>query len=405
MRAALLAAAALLAWPAGAHAAPALAPVGSFDSPVHVAAPPGDPARLFVVEQGGRVQLVKAGAKQAQPYADLGTEVLAGGERGLLSIAFPPDYAVSGLAYVYLTAAGGEIQIRELQRSANPDRAVAGPGRVVLAIPHTEAGNHNGGQLAFGPGRDALRGRRRRRERQRHAGLGRREPRLAARQDPAHRPAPGRRAALHRAGRQPVRHAGVGIRAAQPVALLVRSRDGRPARRRRRPGRARGDRRDRAGRRLRLALLGGDHPHPVESEQPQLGPAVPGRDAPYGADPRARPRRRLLLDHRRRGRARSRCADPRRALSVRRLLRSPACARRCRTAAGHAPSQGSASARCRRSGRMPAAASTSCRSPGRSAGCRTARRRRAARRGRRSRRPHPRPRRRAPPTCARAGSA
>ena len=96
MRAALLAAVALLAWPAAAHAAPALAPVGSFDSPVHVAAPPGDPTRLFVVEQGGRVQLVKAGAKQAQPYADLGTEVLAGGERGLLSIAFPPDYAASG---------------------------------------------------------------------------------------------------------------------------------------------------------------------------------------------------------------------------------------------------------------------------------------------------------------------
>ena len=151
MRAALLAAVALIAWPAGAHAAPALAPVGSFDSPVHVAGPPGDPTRLFVVEQGGRVQLVKGGAKQAQPYADLGTEVLAGGERGLLSIAFPPDYAASGLAYVYLTAAGGVIQIRELQRSPNPDRAVAGPGRVVLAIPHTEAGNHNGGQLAFGP--------------------------------------------------------------------------------------------------------------------------------------------------------------------------------------------------------------------------------------------------------------
>ena len=71
---------------------------------MHVAAPPGDPTRLFVVEQGGRVQLVKGGAKQAQPFADLGTEVLAGGERGLLSIAFPPDYAASGLAYVYLTA-------------------------------------------------------------------------------------------------------------------------------------------------------------------------------------------------------------------------------------------------------------------------------------------------------------
>jgi hypothetical protein len=68
-------------------------------------------------------------------------------------MAFAPDYESSGLAYVFLTAESpaGELQIRELHRSADPDRAEPGPGRLVLAVPHSQASNHNGGQLAFGP--------------------------------------------------------------------------------------------------------------------------------------------------------------------------------------------------------------------------------------------------------------
>src|SRR4051794_40266538 len=95
---------AALALPAAAAAAPELKPVGSFTVPVHAAAPPGDEHRLFVVEQAGVVRLVRDGTPQPTPFLDISSEVEAGGERGLLSIAFPPDYATSGLFYVYLTA-------------------------------------------------------------------------------------------------------------------------------------------------------------------------------------------------------------------------------------------------------------------------------------------------------------
>jgi glucose/arabinose dehydrogenase len=152
MRAALLAALLLLALPAGAAAAPQLVPVGNFAAPVAIAAPPGDASRVFVVEQGGIVRLIKDGAVVGAPFADLTAAVhVGGGEEGLLGLAFPPDYATSGLAYVFLVGAGGAaLEIRELQRAADPDRAVPGAGRLVLSVAHTQASNHNGGQLAFG---------------------------------------------------------------------------------------------------------------------------------------------------------------------------------------------------------------------------------------------------------------
>ncbi len=138
--------------PASAHAAPQLDRIGSFDSPVYVASPPGD-ARLFVVERGGTIRIVgKDGAARAQPFADLRANTTTDGERGLLSIAFPPDHAQSGLAYVYLTAPDGDLQIRELRRSAgDPNRAEPGAGRLVIGQAHAQFSNHNGGQVAFGP--------------------------------------------------------------------------------------------------------------------------------------------------------------------------------------------------------------------------------------------------------------
>jgi hypothetical protein len=80
-------------------------------------------------------------------------------ERGLLSIAFAPDYASSGRFYVYLTARAdaattatpGELQVREYRRSADPDVADPASGRLLLSVRHDQAGNHNGGQLQFGP--------------------------------------------------------------------------------------------------------------------------------------------------------------------------------------------------------------------------------------------------------------
>jgi hypothetical protein len=129
-----------------------LVPVGSFVAPIYVAAPPGDGERVFVVEQDGRIKLVRNGLTLATDFLDLTTLVLSGGERGLFSMAFPPDYAASGRFYVYYTARSpvGALTIAEYQRSANPD--VADPsGRILLSIPHSTYGNHNGGQLQFGP--------------------------------------------------------------------------------------------------------------------------------------------------------------------------------------------------------------------------------------------------------------
>src|SRR5829696_1612102 len=145
----LLLVVAALAAPATAQAAPSLAKVGDFASPTHVTSPPGDP-RLFVVEQAGRVKVVSGGATKT--FLDISAITnTSGSERGLLSIAFPPDYATSGLSYVYLTGAGGALQVYEHHVSADPDAADPASRRLVISIPHTEAANHNGGQLAFGP--------------------------------------------------------------------------------------------------------------------------------------------------------------------------------------------------------------------------------------------------------------
>lgn len=140
----LLAVVALLATPAGAAAAPSLQPVGTFADPVHIAGPPGDPARLFVVEKAGRVQLVVDGQRRPVPFLDVAATVDDTGERGLLSIAFPHDYATSGLFHVFRTVADGTLVIAEGRRSAaNPE--AADPGlRPLFSVPHPGASNHNG---------------------------------------------------------------------------------------------------------------------------------------------------------------------------------------------------------------------------------------------------------------------
>jgi glucose/arabinose dehydrogenase len=114
--------------------------IGSFNSPVYLTAPPGDKRRLFVVEQQGTIIEVRDGKKIGKPFLDIRSQVQAGGERGLLSMAFAPDYAKSKLFYVYYTGGDGDIHIQEF-----PTR------RELLRIEHSTYPNHNGGQLEFGP--------------------------------------------------------------------------------------------------------------------------------------------------------------------------------------------------------------------------------------------------------------
>ena len=139
--------------PSVAGAAPVtLAKVGDFSAPVYVTAPLGDTSRVFVVERGGTIRLVKDGA--ISTFLDLTPSVLSGSERGLLSMAFDLDYATNGLFYVYYTARTptGQLTIEEHRRDpANPDRADPSYARALVTIPHDQQANHNGGQLQFGP--------------------------------------------------------------------------------------------------------------------------------------------------------------------------------------------------------------------------------------------------------------
>ena len=117
-------------------------------SPVYVTSAPGD-KRLFVVEQEGTIRTVSKGKVSGKAYADIRGAVTAGGERGLLSVAFHPKFATNGKLYVYFTNRSGNEEIWELR--ARKGAASIRPGhRKVLEIADTE-GNHNGGQLQFGP--------------------------------------------------------------------------------------------------------------------------------------------------------------------------------------------------------------------------------------------------------------
>ncbi len=139
--------------PAAGGAGPAvrLVRVGSFAQPVALAAPPDDPSRLFVVEQGGRVRVVHDGRTLPAPFLDVSRLVTSGGEQGLLGMAFAPDYARSRRFYVHYSDRDGDNRVVEY-RAAGDDRADPASARVVLTAPGLEA-NHNGGQLAFGPDR------------------------------------------------------------------------------------------------------------------------------------------------------------------------------------------------------------------------------------------------------------
>jgi glucose/arabinose dehydrogenase len=132
-----------------------LVKVGSFHQPAYVTGAPGDPHRVFVVQRTGQVMLMLNGHRQARPFLDVGKSVNSGGEeQGLLGLAFPANYARSGLFYVDYTIAGDNIKVVQYKRSFNADIANPASARVVLTIDHPNYTNHNGGQLAFGPDGD-----------------------------------------------------------------------------------------------------------------------------------------------------------------------------------------------------------------------------------------------------------
>jgi glucose/sorbosone dehydrogenase len=133
-------------------AAVALVPVlAGLSSPAFVTHAGDGSQRLFVAELGGDIVVRQPGASKATIFLDIRGKVMAGGERGLLGLAFHPQFPANGRFFVCYTRAGdGAIVIAEYK--ASPDANVADPSeRILLTIPHPTNANHNGGMLAFGP--------------------------------------------------------------------------------------------------------------------------------------------------------------------------------------------------------------------------------------------------------------
>ncbi len=125
--------------------------LSGLDTPVQLTHAGDGSGRLFVVEQRGRVLVVREGVLEPEPFLDIRERVSCCGERGLLSVAFPPGYAEKGHFYVNYTDLSGGTVVARFSVSEDPDAADASSEEIVITIPQPYA-NHNGGQLAFAPG-------------------------------------------------------------------------------------------------------------------------------------------------------------------------------------------------------------------------------------------------------------
>ncbi len=120
-------------------------------SPVAVVQPNDGSGRLFVVEQPGRLRVVtRAGQLLATPYLDIRDHVASGGERGMLGLAFHPNFRTNGYLFVSYTDAEGDLRVSRF--GANPVRNAVNPltEQVFMDIRHRDNANHNGGNIAFG---------------------------------------------------------------------------------------------------------------------------------------------------------------------------------------------------------------------------------------------------------------
>jgi glucose/arabinose dehydrogenase len=133
-----------------------------FTSPLLLIESPDNSGRLFIIEQLGQIYIVKNGQKVAQPFLDISSKLVQlqtdGDERGLLGLAFHPEYATNGRFFVFYSGplrSGGPSgfnhtnYVSEFKVSGNADVADPGSERILLAIDHPQ-GNHNAGMIAFG---------------------------------------------------------------------------------------------------------------------------------------------------------------------------------------------------------------------------------------------------------------
>jgi glucose/arabinose dehydrogenase len=128
----------------------ALDNIGAFSSPVNVAFAPGQPDHTYVVEQNGTVQVL-VNDVPAGTFLDIPDLTRESGEQGLLGLAFHPDFSDNGFVYAYYTDRdNGDIVVSEFETLSATD-ADEESRRQVIRVPHRFAGNHNGGQVLFGP--------------------------------------------------------------------------------------------------------------------------------------------------------------------------------------------------------------------------------------------------------------
>jgi glucose/arabinose dehydrogenase len=153
---ALLVAVAVVVWTAAradAQLTLGFEPVASgLSSPLGLVHAGDGSGRLFILEQTGRIKVLGGGAVLATPFLDVSSLVSCCGERGLLGLAFHPDYETNGLFYVHYTNTAGNTTIARYRVSSNPNVADAASAQILLTVaqPFT---NHKGGQMAFGPDR------------------------------------------------------------------------------------------------------------------------------------------------------------------------------------------------------------------------------------------------------------
>ena len=120
-------------------------------SPVDLTAPTGDTARLFVVEQSGQIRIVQHGQLLPTAFLDIHSRLVSGGEQGLLSVAFHPNYGANGFFYVNYTDLNGDTRVeRYTVSAADSNLADTASHKLILFVPQPYT-NHNGGLVMFGP--------------------------------------------------------------------------------------------------------------------------------------------------------------------------------------------------------------------------------------------------------------
>ncbi|MBI5634066.1 MAG: PQQ-dependent sugar dehydrogenase [Nitrospirae bacterium] len=124
--------------------------VSGLKQPTHITHAGDGSKRLFVTEQRGRILLIKGGNVSPRPFLDIADRVSCCGERGLLSIVFPPGYAKRNYFYLNYTDRSGDTVVARYHLTKDPDRADPKSEEIVLTIKQPYS-NHNGGQMAFGP--------------------------------------------------------------------------------------------------------------------------------------------------------------------------------------------------------------------------------------------------------------